>query len=384
MKNQVSKKYSFIFMCNIFSIFMYFIFLNSTICAHSRIKDIADFEGVRDNHLVGYGLVIGLNGTGDKLNSAVFARESFIAMLERLGVNARDKNLNSKNIAAVMITATLRPFSRQGTRLTVQVSSIGDATDLRGGTLIATPLKGADNEVYVVAQGPVIVSGFQAIGEAASVVKGHPTAGIIPNGGIIEREIPFILNTQSTIEIYLRNHDFKTAERVKDVINANFLHNAQIKRPIATLIDKATVKMEVPPYYKDQVSLLLAKVEQLPITPDMSAKILIDKASGVVVMGENVRIRPVAIAQGNISIKIVETPEVSQPNPLSNGETVVVPRTSVTIEEGNKKLTVLKSAPTIGDLVRNLNALGVTVPELMDIINAIHRMGAIQASLEVI
>ncbi|MDP1724422.1 MAG: flagellar basal body P-ring protein FlgI [Alphaproteobacteria bacterium] len=384
MKNQIQKKQSVTSMLKALSVLICFVFLDYAAYANSRIKDIADFEGVRDNILVGYGLVIGLNGTGDKLNSAVFTRESFIAMLERLGVNARDKSLNSKNIAAVMVTATLNPFSRQGTRVTVQVSTIGDATDLRGGTLVATPLKGADNEVYAVGQGPVIVSGFQAIGEAASIVKGHPTAGLIPNGAIVEREIPFELNTQSSIRIYLRNPDFTTAQRVTHAVNTSFLHNPQIKSPIARLIDKATIEMEVPPYYKDQTSLLLTKVEQLSITPDMAAKILIDKSSGVVVMGENVRIRPVAIAQGNISIKIVETPMVSQPNSLSEGETVVVPRTNVTIEEGNKKLTLLKSAPTIGDLVRNLNALGVTVPELMDIINAIHRMGAIQASLEVV
>jgi flagellar P-ring protein precursor FlgI len=227
-------------------------------------------------------------------------------------------------------------------------------------------------------------SGFQAIGEAASVVKGHPTAGAIPNGAIIEKEIPFTLNDQSTIRIFLRNPDFTTAQRVTNAVNTDFLHNAHIKKPIAKLIDKATIEMEVPPYYKDQASLLLTRVEQLHIKPDMAAKITIDKSSGVIVMGADVRIAPVAIAHGNITIKVVETPEVSQPNPMSEGQTVVVPRTSVTVEEGNKKLTLIKSSPTIGDLVNNLNKLGVTVPELMDIINAIHRMGAIQASLEVL
>lgn len=361
-----------------------FVFVPHFVFSNSRIKDIADFEGVRDNILVGYGLVIGLNGTGDKLNSAVFTRESFIAMLERLGVNARDKSLNSKNIAAVMVTATLTPFSRQGTRLSVQVSTIGDATDLKGGTLVATPLKGADNEVYAVAQGPVIPSGFQAIGDAASIIKGHPTAGTIPNGAIIEKEIPFTLNHQETIRIFLRNPDFTTAQRITNAVNHDFLKNTHIKRPIAKLLDKATIEMEVPPYYKDQTALLLTQVEQIHIKPDMAAKIMIDKSSGVIVMGADVKISPVAIAHGNITIKVVETPEISQPNPLSDGQTVLIPRTSVTVEEGNKKMTLLRSSPTIGDLVRNLNALGVSVPELMDIINAIHRMGAVQANFEVI
>lgn len=344
----------------------------------SRIKDIADFEGVRDNLLVGYGLVTGLNGTGDKLNSAVFTRESFIGMLERLGVNARDKSLNSKNIAAVMVTATMKPFSRQGTRINIDVSTIGDATDLRGGTLIATPLKGADNEVYVIAQGPVVVSGFSAIGEAAAIVKGHPTAGAIPNGGIVEREIGFSLNEQDNVRLFLRNPDFTTASHVVEAINST------MGTKLAKLVDHTTVSMAVPLDYKNRTANLLTQIEQIPITPDIPAKITIHKSSGVIVMGADVRIAPVAIAQGNLTIKIVETPEISQPEAFSEGVTVAVPRTTLAVEEGNKKMGILGQAPTIGDLVRNLNALGVTVPELMDIITAIQRTGAVQAQLEVI
>lgn len=344
----------------------------------SRIKDIADFEGVRDNVLVGYGLVTGLNGTGDKLNSAVFTRESFIGMLERLGVNAREKSLNSKNIAAVMVTATLKPFLEPGMRLSVDVSTIGEATDLRGGTLIATPLQGADGQVYVVAQGQVVVSGFSAIGEAATIVKGHPTAGNVPNGGIVERKIKFTLNDQDHIRLFLRNPDFTTASNVVSAINSN------IGGGVAKLMNQTTIAMNVPLEYKDRTADLLSRLEQISVTPDMPAKITIHKASGVIVMGADVRIAPVAIAHGNLTIKIVEAPEVSQPGPFSDGVTAVVPRTSLMVEEGNKKMGILGQAPTIGDLVRNLNALGVTVPELMDIITAIQRTGAVQAQLEII
>lgn len=346
--------------------------------ATSRIKDIADFEGVRDNMLVGYGLVTGLNGTGDKLNSAVFTRESFIGMLERLGVNAREKSLNSKNIAAVMVTATLKPFSSPGMRVSVDVSTIGDATDLRGGTLIATPLQGADGQVYVVAQGQVVVSGFSAIGQAASITKGHPTSGNIPNGGLIENKINYTLNNQNHVNLFLRNPDFTTANNVVKAINST------MGTQLAKLIDQTTISMNVPLQYKNRTASLLTRIEQIPIAPDMPAKITIHKASGVIVMGADVRIAPVAIAHGNLTIKIIETPEVSQPEAFSDGVTAIVPRTTLMVEEGNKKMGILRRSPTIGDLVRNLNALGVTVPELMDIITAVQRTGAVQALLEII
>ena len=272
--------------------------------AQSRIKDIADFEGVRDNLLVGYGLVVGLDGTGDDLDSSVFTRESLIGVLQRLGVNARDPNLDTDNVAAVMVTANLPPFARQGGRIDIAVHAIGDASSLLGGTLLVTPMLGADGEVYAVAQGALAVSGFTATGAAQSITKGVPTSGKIPNGAIIERELGFELEQLTSVKISLRNPDFTTARRVAEAINGKI--GATTARPS----DPATVMVSVPVNYIGDTVGMITDIEQLTVQTDQVARVIIDEASGVIVMGENVRINTVAIAQGNLTIRITETPQV--------------------------------------------------------------------------
>ena len=321
--------------------------------AQARIKDIADFEGIRDNHLVGYGLVVGLDGTGDDLDSSVFTRESLIGMLQRLGVNARDNNLDTENVAAVMITANLPPFAIQGTRIDVSISALGDADSLLGGILLVTPLLGADGEVYAVAQGPIATAGFSAGGEGQAVTKGIPTAGRIPNGAIIERESNFSLQDLATIRISLRNPDLTTARRVAQAING-FTGLAS-----ARSMDPANVMIQVPSSYQGDTVALLTDIEQLRVTTDQIARVVIDERSGVIVMGENVRISTVAIAQGNLTIRITETPQVSQPNAFSEGgNTEVVERTAIEIDEQEgQRLAVMPAGISLQELVNGLNAL---------------------------
>lgn len=346
--------------------------------AITRIKDISDFEGVRDNMLVGYGLVVGLNNTGDSLNKAVFTRESIVGMLDRLGVNSRSANLSTNNIAAVMVTATLPPFARQGTRIDVTVSAIGDAKSLLGGTLIVTPLLAADSEVYAVAQGPVAIGGFSAGGAAASITKGVPTSGRIANGAIVERELGFKLSGMNNVTLTLRNADFTTARRIAQAINQNLGSQA------AQSLDSATVEVNVPTIFDGDVAGLMTRIEQLPIQPDLPAKVVLDEQSGIVVIGQNVRISTVAIAQGNLTIKVTETPLVSQPSPFSeNGETVVVPRTEIEVNEEGNKLGVLSEGVSLQDLVAGLNALGISPRDLIAILQSIKASGALQAEIEV-
>lgn len=346
--------------------------------ANSRIKDIADFEGVRDNQLVGYGLVVGLNGTGDSLTNSPFTKQSLIGMLERLGVNIRNETIKTANVAAVMVTATLPPFSRHGTRIDVTVSALGDAKSLSGGNLLVTPLVGADGEVYAVAQGNTAVGGFSAKGESASVSKGTTTTARIANGAIVEREVGFELASLSNIYVSLRNPDFTTASRVADAIN-KYLGGAAAKP-----IDPATVSMAVPPRYQSDIVALLTDVEQLRIVPDQVARVVVDEHSGVIVMGENVRISTVAIAQGNLTIRITETPQVSQPGPFSRtGQTAVVQRTDIQVsEDSDRKLAVLQSGISLQELVNGLNALGVGPRDMISILQAIKAAGALQADIE--
>lgn len=348
--------------------------------ARSRVKDIAELEGVRDNFMVGYGLVVGLNGTGDNLGSAVFTKESLIGMLERLGVNARNTNLDTKNIAAVMVTARLPAFARQGTKVDVRVSALGQASSLLGGTLLVTPLLGADGEVYAVAQGPVAVAGFNAQGAAQTVVKGVPTSGTVPNGAIVERELGFDLTALQRFWIALRNPDFTTARRVARAINE------RIGQQVAVPEDSATILVSVPPAYQDNAVALITDIEQLPVEPDQPARVVIDEQSGVIVMGENVRLSTVAIAQGNLTIRITETPQVSQPEPFSNtGTTVVVPRTDIQADEdAERKLGLLQTGVTLQELVNGLNALGVGPRDMITILQALKAAGALQADFEVL
>jgi flagellar P-ring protein precursor FlgI len=351
----------------------------SPAAATSRIKDIADFEGVRENQLVGYGIVVGLNGTGDDLKKkAVFTRESLIGMLERLGVNARNEDLETKNVAAVMVTGNLPPFSRQGSEIDVSVSSLGDASSLQGGTLLVTPMLGADGEVYAVAQGQITIGGFSAAGQAESVLRGVPTSGRIARGAIVEREVPFELGALHTVNVALRNPDFTTAQRIADAINT------ATDKDVAYARDSGTVVLNVARGGGDPAALL-TKVETLPINPDFPARVVIDENTGVIVMGENVRISKVAVAQGNLTIRITETPQVSQPNPFSNtGVTVVVPRTNVEVQEdANRKLAVVDPGVTLEELVAGLNSLGVSPRDMISILQTIKTAGALQADLTV-
>jgi len=347
--------------------------------AASRIKDIADFEGIRDNMLVGYGLVVGLNGTGDSLSDGHFTKQSLLSMLERLGVKPTEDGLDSANTAAVMVTATLPAFSRQGTRLDVTISALGDSDSLLGGTLLVTPLVGADGEVYAVAQGQVAVGGFSAQGNAETVVKGVPTSGRIANGGIVEREIDFALTNMESVKVSLRNPDLTTARRMAQAINA-FLGAADA-RPT----DPATVVVRVPSDYQDNVVGLLTDIEQLRIAPDQMARVVIDEQSGIIVMGENVRISTVAIAQGNLTIRITETAQVSQPGPFAEvGDTTTVDRTDITVDEGeDKRLTIVDGGVSLQELVNGLNALGIGPRDMITILQAIKASGALQAEIEV-
>lgn len=345
--------------------------------AQVRIKDIANVDGVRSNQLVGYGLVVGLNGTGDKLDNAAFTRQSLTAMLERLGVNTADlaSSVQTKNVAAVMVTAILPAFAHVGDHVDVTVSALGDAKDLTGGTLLVTPLMGADGNAYALAQGAVSTSAIVASGQGASFTENIPTKGKVPNGASVEREVDFKFNDEKQLRFSLRNPDLTTAVRMAAVINQ------AIGLPAAQALDPRTV----------QVALLgrspvetLAAIENLPVTPDSPATVVIDEATGTIVMGADVRISTVAVAQGNITIKVTENPEVSQPGPLSNGTTQTVANTSIAVDKGtDRKLGVLSTGATLRDLVGGLNALGVGPRDLIAILQAIKAAGALQADLEI-
>ncbi len=344
----------------------------------SRIKDLANIEGVRQNQLVGYGLVVGLNGTGDTLNNIPFTRQSLQAMLERLGVNTRGATMRTANVAAVMVTANLPAFGAQGTRIDVTVSALGDAKSLQGGTLLVTPLMGADGQVYAVAQGSLAIAGFSAGGEAAQVTRGVPTVGRIANGALIEREIEFSLAAQKSLRLSLRNPDLTTSRRIAAAVNDFLGGNA------AEPLDPATVAISIPPKFQGNMIRLLTEIEQLQIEPDNGARIIIDERSGIIVMGRDVKVSTVAVAQGNLTVTISEQPQVSQPAPLSGGQTTVVPRTGVRVDasEGNK-LAIVRESVTLKDLVDGLNALGIGPRDLIAILQAIKSAGALQADIEV-
>ncbi|NMM46318.1 flagellar basal body P-ring protein FlgI [Rhodospirillaceae bacterium KN72] len=347
--------------------------------AQSRIKDIVDIEGVRDNILVGYGLVVGLNGTGDSLDSAVFTRESLVGMLQRMGVNASNDDLDTDNVAAVMVTGMLPPFARQGSKIDVTISAMGDADNLLGGTLLVTPMLGADGEIYAVAQGTIAVGGFSAQGAAETVVKGVPTSGRIANGAIVEREIPFELAQLGSVKLSLRNPDFTTARRIARAIDAF------VGEPTAKATDLSTVQLNIPPSYQGQLVELLTDIEQLRVEPDQVARVVIDEQSGVIVMGENVGISTVAVAQGNLTVRITETPQVSQPTPFSNtGTTETVDRTNIEVtEDEDRRLGIVDGSVELQDLVNGLNALGVGPRDMITILQAIKASGALQAEIQV-
>ncbi len=345
--------------------------------ATSRIKDLASVEGVRQNQLIGYGLVVGLNGTGDTLNNTPFTKQSLQAMLERLGVNIRGQQIRTGNVAAVMVTANLPPFATQGTRIDVTASAMGDSKSLEGGTLLVTPLLGADGNVYAVAQGSLSINGFQAEGQAAKITRGVPTVGRLPNGAIIEREMEFALNSVGQLRLALRNADFTTAKRIAVAIND------YIGAPVAEPLDPSTVQLTLPKKFPQNVVAMLTEIEQLQVEPDEAAKIVIDERSGVIVIGRDVRVSTVAVAQGNLTVTISEAPQVSQPAPFSRGRTVTVPRTQVGVQEEGKRLALVQEGVSLQQIVDGLNALGIGPRDLITILQAIKAAGAIQADIEV-
>lgn len=346
--------------------------------AGPRIKDIADFEGVRENQLVGYGLVVGLAGTGDSLRNSPFTRQSLAAMLERLGVNAQNGNLNTRNVAAVMVTSNLPPFAAQGSRIDVTVSALGDARSLAGGQLLVTPLMGADQQVYAVAQGPLAIGGFAASGQSgSSVTRGVPTAGRIASGALVERELHFDIAAQQELRLSLRNPDFTTAQRIATAINTS------IGAEAARATNPGAVTLHRPDGYAGDMVSLVGQIENLQVEVDSPARIVIDESSGIVVMGENVKVSTVAIAQGNLTISIQEDPFVSQPAPLSRGTTQVVPSSNIQVDEEQGGLVVVPGGVQLRQLVNGLNALGVTPRDMISILQALKAAGAIQADIEV-
>ncbi len=342
-----------------------------------RLKDIAEINGVRKNQLVGYGLVVGLDGTGDG-KKATFTLQSMASMLEKMGVTVDRQDIQIKNVAAVMVTATLPPFAKRGNRLDVLVSSIGDADNLQGGTLMLTPLKGLDGKIYAMAQGPVNTGGFSAGGQAATVTKNFPTVGRVLSGAIIEREVANDFKDRATLMFSLHNPDFTTAARVIDTINAQF------PAPVARAMDPGTIEIRVPDRYLGKTVPLLASLSELEVTPDAKARVVINERTGTVVMGEQVRISTIAIAHGNLSIVVRENVNVSQPLPFSQGQTIESPNTTIDVQENADQLMVVPKGVNIGEVVNALNALGVTPRDLIAIFQAIKAAGALQADLEVI
>ncbi|MBW1709098.1 MAG: flagellar basal body P-ring protein FlgI [Deltaproteobacteria bacterium] len=344
-----------------------------------RLKDIASFEGVRANQLIGYGLVVGLNGTGDK-SGTTFTIQSLVNMLKNMGIQVSPQQVRIKNVAAVMVTADLPPFAKAGSKIDVLISSLGDATSLQGGTLLATPLSGMDKKVYAVAQGPISIGGFAVAGAAAGIQKNHPTVGRIVQGALVEREVPIHWSGKHKMTLKLNQPDFTTARRIAELINK------QLRGSSARPLDSATVKFIVPDEFRENLAIMVADLEKLEVIPDSVAKVIIDERTGTIVIGENVRISTVAVAHGALSIQIRERAEVSQPPPLAprGAETVVVPETEIEVQEEAAKLLIIRSEPTINDLIRALNAIGVTPRDLIVIFQAIKAAGALHAKLEII
>ncbi|MBU0986442.1 MAG: flagellar basal body P-ring protein FlgI [Proteobacteria bacterium] len=372
-------------------------FINPAAGLAARIKDIASIQGIRPNQLLGYGLVIGLNGSGDKGGTS-FTIQGLVNMLERMGVHVSADDVKVSNVAAVMVSATLPPFARIGKKIDVTLSSIGDAKSLQGGTLLLTPLKGVDGKVYALCQGAISIGGFSAGGAAGGgVTKNHPTVGRISGGATIEKEVSLSITDKKELTMILNNSDFNTATRVADAINTEF------KEGIANPIDSGTLKIRVPEQFQDKVVNLIAQIGNLQVTPDSIAKVVVNEKTGTVVIGENVRIQRVAVAHGNLSIQIKETQEVSQPAPFApsgggtapvqtgggtivapGGSTVVSPESDVNIAEEKSQLLLVPEGKTIGELVKALNAIGVTPRDLITILQALKAAGALQGELEIL
>ncbi len=341
-----------------------------------RIKDIATFSGVRDNQLVGYGLIVGLGGTGDKRDSP-FTNSSMINMLERMGVAVDPAKLKPKNVASVMVTAKMPASSKPGSTLTVTVSSVGDATSLQGGVLLQTPLKGVDGKVYAVAQGPIALGGFSIEGAAGRTQKNVTTVGTIPGGASVERGIPFEFNSQDTLSLHMSHNDFSTTMQVVESLNE------ALGGSFAKAANPGTIDIEVPPAYRNNLVPLIASVENLEVSPQSIAKVVVDEKTGTIVLGRDVRVSRVAIAHGSLQIMVQESAQVSQPGPFSQGQTVAVPQTDMTTREERRQMHLIEGA-TLQELVDGLNSIGATPRDLISILKTLKVSGALYADLEVI
>lgn len=358
----------------IIQVIIFSLFACSAKATEVRIKDLVDFEGVRSNGLVGYGLVVGLNGSGDGLRNAPFTEEIMSNILERLGVNVTGEQFRPRNVAAVLVTAELPAFSRSGSNIDVTVSAIGDASSLVGGTLIMTPLTAADGQIYAVAQGAIIAGGVSVEGQAASVVEGVPTSGSVPGGATVEREVPYDFSQLNMIRLALRSPDFTTAQRIEAAINAEFGHS------VALMTDPGTVNFDIRAAKAKSPAHALWQVEGLTIRPEQKARVVVDQRSGTIVMGDSVRISRVAVSQGNLTLRVQEEPMVVQPNPFSEGETLIVPRTQVDIEEERGiGMAEIDGGASLSELVAGLNALGVSPRDMIDLLKTIKAAGALHA-----
>ncbi|MBO8126116.1 MAG: flagellar basal body P-ring protein FlgI [Firmicutes bacterium] len=342
-----------------------------------RVKDIAHLKGDRINQLTGLGLVVGLDGTGD--GSGSMANVQMVAnMLQRFGLTLSPQDLRTRNVAAVMVTAELPPFAREGDTIDVTVSSFGDAKSLQGGILLMTPLRAADGQVYAVAQGPVSIGGFNVSGGGSRVQKNHPTVGRIPGGATVEREVQVTLTNGNYLDLVLDNPDFTTVSRLVKNINAAF------QAEVAKAVDKSTIKLRIPDSYRDDPVSFVARLERVEVQPDTVAKVVINERTGTIVMGQDVRISTVAVAHGSLSVTIGTQYEVSQPWPDSEGTTQVVPETEVEAKEEEAKLMVLPAGSSVSDVVKALNAIGATPRDIIAILQAVQAAGALHGELEII
>lgn len=340
----------------------------------ARIKDLVEVDGVRGNDLLGYGLVVGLNNTGDSLRNSPFTEDAIVNLLERLGVNVTGEQLRARNVAAVLVTGVLPPFARAGSQIDVNVSAIGDASSLMGGTLVMTPLNAADGQIYAVAQGSIIAGGVTAQGEAATVTQGVPTSGIVPSGARVEREVSFDFTQMREMRLALRNPDFTTAARIETAINED------IGSRIARMVDSGTVQLDLASFGVSSPARLIAQIENIEVQTSTRARVVVDQRSGTIILGQDVRISRVAVTQGNLTLRVEEAPLVVQPNPFAEGETVVIPRTNAEIEEdpGNG-LAIVETSVSLPEVVAGLNALGVSAHDMIDILKSIKAAGALHA-----
>lgn len=359
-----------------FAVLLFWVAAPGAANAQVRLKDLVEFDGVRGNDLLGYGLVVGLNGTGDGMRNAPFTEEIMVSILERLGINVTGEQFRPRNVAAVIVTASLPPFARAGSRVDVTISAIGDASSLHGGTLVMTPLNGADGQIYAVAQGSVLAGGVSATGQAAQEVRGVPTSGTIPMGASIEREVEFALGSLTNLRLALRNPDFTSAEQIETLVNTS------LQRRVARMTDAGTVELDVAASGLASPAHLISRIENLVLDPQTKARVVMDQRSGTIVIGQDVRISRVAVAQGALTLRVQEEPLVVQPNPFSEGETVVVPRTAASLEDRvTTSLSEVPQGTNLSEVVAGLSALGVGPRDLIDILSTIHAAGALHADL---